>query len=88
MNELDPWMWLFAFLNMAVLDVSWVGYNRATAQGRMLPSALWAVVLAALSGVNAIAAVENHWYLTATASGAFVGTIVGLVLAKRLEKKT
>lgn len=79
-------IWFIAFANMACLDIAWVGYNRATAQGRMLPSGLWAMVLAALSGVNAIAAVENPLYLTATAAGAFVGTVAGLLLARRLER--
>lgn len=84
---MTPAIWLAAFSAMFILDVSWVGYNRATAQGRYLTSGLWAVILAALSGLNAIVAVSNPWYLTATATGAFVGTIAGLALANRLERK-
>lgn len=59
---IEPTIWLAAFAAMFILDVSWVGYNRATAQGRYLASGMWAVILAGLSGVNAIAAVANPWY--------------------------
>jgi hypothetical protein len=79
--------WLFAFANMAILDIAWVGYNRMTSQGRKLPSGLWALALAGFSGVNTIAVVESPWYLTATCAGAFAGTIVGLYLAPVFEAK-
>lgn len=74
------------FLNMAALDLCWVGYNRSTGQARKVAGVLWAMVLAGLSGINAIAVTEDHWNLLATVLGAGAGTWVGLVVLPRFER--
>lgn len=78
--------YVLAFLAMTALDLAWVGYNRATAQGRRGTASSWAVILAALSGLNALAIVSEPLALFATAAGAFVGTDLGMRLAVRIER--
>ena len=78
--------YILAFLAMTILDLAWVGYNRATAQGRRRAAQLWAVALAVLSGLNALAIVSEPTALFATAAGAFCGTGWGLDLAAWLER--
>lgn len=78
---------LLAFVNMAALDLAWVGYNRATAQGRKAWGVAWAMVLALLGGVNAIAVVGDAWNLLGTVLGAGVGTTLGLYVVPWLERR-
>lgn len=80
-------IWALAFASMTVLDLAWVGYNRATAQGRTVAACLWAAVLAGLSGVNTLAILADPLYLSATICGAVVGTGAGLSLSKWLERR-
>lgn len=84
---MTPAIWATAFAAMTILDLSWVGYNRATAQGRMVSSMAWAVMLALLSGVNTLAILENPLYLSATCCGAAVGTGAGLKISRWLEQR-
>lgn len=84
---MTPSIWLLAFASMTVLDLAWVGYNRATAQGRTVAACLWAAVLAGLSGVNTLAILADPLYLSATVCGAVVGTGAGLRLSQWLERK-
>lgn len=77
--------WILALLAMTALDCAWVIYNRSTSHGHPLRAAVTAVALVLLGSVSTIAIVEDHRYMTATAIGAFVGTLLGLVLARRLE---
>lgn len=79
-------IYALAFFSMTILDVAWVGYNRSTAQGNRAHARLWAVLLVALGGLNTLAIVETPWALIATAAGAFVGTDIGLRLAKWIER--
>jgi hypothetical protein len=74
-----------AFLAMTILDAAWVGYNRATAQGRRMAASIWAVFLAALSGLNALAIVSDPWALCGTAGGALVGTLLGFKITDWVE---
>lgn len=80
-------LWLLVFLNMATLDIAWVGYNRAIAINRAVRAGLWSVALTLLGAINMLAAVHNPWYLTATGLGAFCGTLVGMYISKRLENE-
>ena len=79
---------LLAFLNMAALDLAWVGYNRSTAQGRKIWGVVWAMALALLSGANAIAIVGDAWNLIGTVLGAGVGTTIGLFVVPWLETRS
>lgn len=75
-----------AFLAMTILDAAWVGYNRATAQGKRGAASIWAVALAALSGLNALAIVSDPWALFGTAGGALVGTLLGFKITDWVER--
>lgn len=78
---------LLAFANMAALDLAWVGYNRSTARDRKAWAVIWAMILAGLSGINAIAVVGDPWNLIGTVLGAAAGTLGGMYLAPWLESR-
>jgi hypothetical protein len=75
-----------AFLAMTILDAAWVGYNRATAQGKRAAASVWAVGLAMLSGLNALVIVSDPWALFGTGGGALVGTLLGFKITDWLER--
>ena len=83
---MNPGIWLFTFASMIVLDIAWALYNRHTAHGRKIAAAFIAMALPVLGAVNAIVAVDDPWYLTATALGAFVGTWIGVMIAHRSKR--
>ena len=85
---MNPGIWLFTFASMIVLDIAWALYNRHTAHGRKLAAAFLAMALPVLGAVNAIAAVDDPWYLTATALGAFVGTWIGVMISHKRSRSS
>jgi hypothetical protein len=79
--------WLHAIgilVGIAVLDILWVLYTRATAAGHALAASLWAAPLYLVSTGSTLVLVTTPWLLIPGAIGAFVGTWIGFHLPKRL----
>ncbi len=81
------YVWLFALACMVLLDIAWALYTTESAAKRPMHAASWAVALTALGSVNTIVIVDDPRYLSATLTGAFIGTFIGVAWAKRQEKK-
>lgn len=71
---MDWLLWLTAFTCMALLDVAWVLYMRASTTGAPWPAALWAGAIHGLSSSTVILYTDDHRYLSATMLGAVLGT--------------
>lgn len=66
--------YVIAFAAMAALDFVWGNYTRNVADGRRVPSALWAAGIVFFNATVTLAYVGDHWTILPAAAGAFVGT--------------
>lgn len=76
--------WLVAFAAMFVTDVCWAMYVNA-AKESPLRAAWWAVWLFVLGAIAVVGYTTNHWLLIPSAAGAFAGTYLGVLYARRKE---
>lgn len=67
-------LWFIVFTIAAMLDFVWAIYTRHIVARNAGLAAFWAMIVAALIGVNTISYTENNWLLVPAAAGAFVGT--------------
>lgn len=77
-----PTQWLVSFIVLAVTDVCWALYTKATAIGSPLASACWAVGLFVLGGGAVMGYISNPVLIIPSAFGAFVGTYIGTSFGK------
>lgn len=75
--------WLVAFVLLAVTDVCWAFYTKATASSKPFPAACWAVGLFMLGGSAVVTYTTNPALLIPAGFGAFVGTYLGASLGKK-----
>lgn len=75
--QTTPLQWLVAFLIMAVTDVCWALYTKATATSNPFRAACWAVALFVLGGFAVISYTTNPALIIPSAAGAFAGTYIG-----------
>lgn len=78
-------LWLLACAVMIALDFAWTKYTLTTAAKRIIPAGSWSVMITLFSAINTLVIVENWWYVTATATGAFIGTALGVWLEKHKD---
>lgn len=83
LGKTTPLQWLLAFAVMAVTDVCWALYTKATATGNPVVAALWAVGLFVLGGSAVVGYTTYPVLLIPSAFGAFVGTYAGVRLGKK-----
>ncbi len=74
--------WVLAFVSMALLDVAWVLYMRASAKKAAIAASVWAAAIHGFSALAVLTYTDDHRYLSATMLGTIVGTFAVLKLVK------
>jgi hypothetical protein len=67
-------LWFAVFAVTALADTAWTLWMLEAGRGNPFRAALWGAAIVALGAFTTVQYIENHWIITATISGGFVGT--------------
>jgi len=73
---------LMVFGATVLSDMLWAFYIRRTNEGKVFWAALFSAIIILSGGLVVVAYVDNNWYLIPAAVGAFVGTVISIVVDK------
>jgi hypothetical protein len=71
------------FVAMFALDFVWAFYTKAIQRHAATAAASWAVGIILFSGFSQIAYTHEPWLLLPAALGAFAGTFIAVLIAKK-----
>jgi hypothetical protein len=70
--------WIVTFLAVAAADVCWTKYMAAAGAGQRWLAGMWGAALYMIGAVAVVQYTTDHWLLIPAATGAFVGTAIGV----------
>ena len=76
-------MWLAVFAVTGLADMAWTRYYVEVERRRPTAAAFWGAAIVGFGSFSMIQVVHDHWIVTATLSGGFVGTWLTVRFSKK-----
>jgi hypothetical protein len=77
---------LITFTLVTLVNIFYVYYLNSVKEDKPLVASLWSSGINLALSVSAIFYVQNHWIIVPSCLGSFVGTYIGAIMNKKVDK--